>query len=930
MFNMRDFATALITTPPNPASSGNTVVVETGKGVDFPAVPFKATMHPDFVYPDKYNAERVTVTAINGNTLTIERAKGETSAKQPVAGWRISNGFYSDDIKSIPSLRDINQPYAAVAKTTIANIPLSAAGIFGRRVINDVVSSDLALYGESTQLITPNLIQITRPSETTNGVTTTVNADGSITLNGTATANGLFAFLPNFGSRTIPITAEQSYTISGLTGGSALTYYLEAEIMNDDATVNYMNVFDGSRTTVAAKNGMARTYVTFKTGAVFDNLVVRPQFELGAAATPFAKYSRPTPTTPVPVVSVTGTHRIRSDSKNLVEVTRGSLTISGITYTNNGDGTITANGTATSNSIYVTNVDQSKYIRIIAGVTYSISGNPSPGGPTKFYTECIVNNDDGTLSYQATPVGGTERSFTPTKSGWAHLYVTIRSGFVASGLLFKPQLEVAAAPTPFEKRYSATQVLNLGTLELRTLPNGVTDRIIKVGDTWYLEQNVDAITFTGTEDFTAVTSQSNPDYTYVHSTNYDARLPQFTSMLSHRNNRFPHVAGMTTTTVVREDTIAIGNPLSSRVRFMILTSRLPSNNQAGVRAWLIANPTTIYFPMITPALIPITEPSIIAGLDAVRTYQGNTNLHSTIAISGSAPRDIAAMLNQALNTTDKATFAALDTNGPVTAFGSASYNAGVPTFALKGLTHLWDTYLNPGGDWNLKNTTDNRIPIIVRKETPQLMLELYAQGVQLLSNFIPRTTNTGSIGTALYRFATAFFTSLDVNGVQKLAGTGSPQGVVSAPVGSEYTDRSATNGAIVWTKKTGTGSTGWEVLHGDTGWRDVRTTLMNGWTATTFQIRRINNVVYFRGVGMNTTSATANQFFQFPAGFVNGQPFPLNYSKTSISTTPNNAVGNISYLGEAALPSTAGFGHVSANFATTEAWPVTLPGTAVA
>lgn len=53
------------------------------------------------------------------------------------------------------------------------------------------------------------------------------------------------------------------------------------------------------------------------------------------------------------------------------------------------------------------------------------------------------------------------------------------------------------------------------------------------------------------------------------------------------------------------------------------------------------------------------------------------------------------------------------------------------------------------------------------------------------------------------------------------SGTGSPEGVVTAPVGSVYTDTAGTFGAVEWVKVTGTGSTGWQVSHGDTGDVDV-------------------------------------------------------------------------------------------------------------
>src|SRR5699024_1181871 len=56
-------------------------------------------------------------------------------------------------------------------------------------------------------------------------------------------------------------------------------------------------------------------------------------------------------------------------------------------------------------------------------------------------------------------------------------------------------------------------------------------------------------------------------------------------------------------------------------------------------------------------------------------------------------------------------------------------------------------------------------------------------------------------------------------------GTGSPEGKVSAPVGSIYTDSAATNGAIRWIKSSGAGNTGWMVEYGYTGWRNLRSAI---------------------------------------------------------------------------------------------------------
>ena len=75
MANKKDFATALIATAPSPATTGTSIVLESGKGARMPAVPFKAVVHPEGQLPTLDNAERVLVTAIATDTLTITRAE---------------------------------------------------------------------------------------------------------------------------------------------------------------------------------------------------------------------------------------------------------------------------------------------------------------------------------------------------------------------------------------------------------------------------------------------------------------------------------------------------------------------------------------------------------------------------------------------------------------------------------------------------------------------------------------------------------------------------------------------------------------------------------------------------------------------------------------------------------------------------------------
>jgi hypothetical protein len=84
-----------------------------------------------------------------------------------------------------------------------------------------------------------------------------------------------------------------------------------------------------------------------------------------------------------------------------------------------------------------------------------------------------------------------------------------------------------------------------------------------------------------------------------------------------------------------------------------------------------------------------------------------------------------------------------------------------------------------------------------------------------------------------------------------LEGSGFPEGVVPAPVGTRYIDTAATAGAVEWIKTGGGfGATGWKVKYGDTGVRDLQATADWDFTTATndgtqrFYLRRIGAMVW--------------------------------------------------------------------------------------
>lgn len=82
----------------------------------------------------------------------------------------------------------------------------------------------------------------------------------------------------------------------------------------------------------------------------------------------------------------------------------------------------------------------------------------------------------------------------------------------------------------------------------------------------------------------------------------------------------------------------------------------------------------------------------------------------------------------------------------------------------------------------------------------------------------------------------------------EIHGTGMPNGVVTANIGTTYVDENKTNGALKWIKTTDGGNRGWQVFTGDTGWRTLP--LVNKRGNARLQIRRINDEIIVKFDGL--------------------------------------------------------------------------------
>ena len=134
-------------------------------------------------------------------------------------------------------------------------------------------------------------------TKTQNGITFTDNGDGSVTMNGTATANATF-FFANQQKWNVKIGANYAaklHKISGSYSGGTPSWAVNYNYSTSGDYWSWMEVLVGGTKTAPCPTRMVTmaTYLVVKTGTTCTDLVVKPQLEAGTVATAYEPYKAP-------------------------------------------------------------------------------------------------------------------------------------------------------------------------------------------------------------------------------------------------------------------------------------------------------------------------------------------------------------------------------------------------------------------------------------------------------------------------------------------------------------------------------------------------------------------------------------------------------------------------------------------------------------
>lgn len=495
----------------------------------------------------------------------------------------------------------------------------------------DIISTGTVSTG--AQLL--NLSKV--PDQVDNNVTSYKYTDGGLTCVFSA---------KNYGVRfKVSVQPNTIYTISSLdisTGG----YLSISDFLQSDKSGVSVLINKGQNSKTF--NSGTATELTFTMYSADDNyltVVTRDiMLNTGDTALPWEPYTGGKPS---PSVEYPQTLEVTATGANLLKYPYGSatMTINGVTFTDNGDGTITANGTATQNAYYYLD-NNSGNAHNVLGKNVWLSGCPAGGSLQTYVLQWF--NYDGSLSAARDFGKGINFTVSKASANNYNIVIVIMAGVTANNLVFRPMLNNGDTTLPWEPYQNKSASITL-TESLRGIGE-YRDRIMCRDGVWGIERNVQLQKLNANNVIANSGGIHNENaiidgrYTTILCADYANQIRKSLYGGSNLTQGFCNIApaGKTTEwniTSGGKDNIYTIN-LSSSIYISVPISVIGVTADAtaeevntAVKQYVVDNDVYVMF-IATPTWEPFPDATQQA-LNALTTYTGTT--HLTITAGGPAP-----------------------------------------------------------------------------------------------------------------------------------------------------------------------------------------------------------------------------------------------------------------------------------------------------
>lgn len=411
-----------------------------------------------------YDVGDLWVQGENGDILSCATARA--SGSYNASDWAIASKYTDDSALEIfeGQVADIYSTKAeletatdAITATVEENFEKSVlvkeadGGIIDCGDTAGMPLAGLTVYGQTRQNLWVN------PSGTNAGVTVTNNDDGSVTFSGTATAATFFY------RAAYVFKPSTQYTLSV---DKALPSGVAVYIENANADAGYVGI-SGERknVTFTTKAGLVDCIfgISVQSGSALSG-TYRVMLNEGSEAEPWCP----------PGLNSVDELSIVTAGKNMWQDPAAG-TNNGITYTNNGDGSWTLNGTASAWSGRYTGRNT---VPVVPGAVLTLSALGTSGRMPYCYVEFTDAENvvlSGSLSLNTYD---KSTGVVPDGAAYAKCCIGCNVGATLDNVTIYPQLEIGSTATAYEPPAVTSTPIDLLGNKVSSLPDGTRDELV--------------------------------------------------------------------------------------------------------------------------------------------------------------------------------------------------------------------------------------------------------------------------------------------------------------------------------------------------------------------------------------------------------------------------------------------------------------------
>lgn len=443
------------------------------------------------------------------------------------------------------------------------------------------------------------------------GLTNTINSDGSITTTGKPTSNytkitQVINIIDNLKDNTY-------YTISQ----SASSYYLfiQMNIRSKSGTYTYLNAKTGSASFLVDKSQYDKYEITIQTtttstwGSSSRTITNSYQLEEGQTATAFEPY------------------HLQSYLVNLGKNLFNPQYEVETQYKTDGS-TITSKYNLSSGAITIADSDAQAgryfFNKLFLGAgTYTLSWTPSVSGTNKKMNYSVRNLNsltDIVVDTRIDIVDGTRQNISFTLNEDQSVSFSLQPAAADSGTLTLEdiQLEKGITATTYAEYFTPIELCKIDTYQ---------DKIYKEKEKWYLEKKVNKIFLTGNENLFRTGTSTTGYYRFtmdIGDNIYTTDAP--TDIAPFYCNKF--IPGSRVNSYGLIDCVYPSTPSFSYKSFGFYCKETKEMTVEQCQTWLSQKDIVVYYPYATPIKTEITNSTLINQLETLY----NADLYSAVDI----------------------------------------------------------------------------------------------------------------------------------------------------------------------------------------------------------------------------------------------------------------------------------------------------------